>query len=200
MKNLLIVFAVCVLASGVFAQGMEQELANLKKHLELPETYIVETGSLSLPSGDTTKVYIATGLDLGAKNNFERWFIDWNRKNASKYGSIKVVDNWLEADLIVARYRVLENVQNVTETRSIVLPGTVWDPASNSTVTRPVSTTRSRTSATVPVYAYILQNDRQKLVILKRYVDTASLTETRSSGESLRDDLYAVLKARAKRK
>ena len=186
-------------ASAASAQNTTEELARLREHLSLPDsTSLKLANSSALPTDRPLKVYIATGLDMGVRNNFSKWLDEWNKKDARKYGTVEIVTKLSQADVILARYTVREKVTDRTETYSTPVPATVYDPATNSTVTRPVPRTYSLSYSRVPVYAYVIGRKQDGYEILWRYADQSSVQETKESGKQLRDDFFKMLKARGK--
>lgn len=188
-------------AASAFGQDPTDELNRLRQHLGVsPTTSVKLADAHAIPAAAATlKVYVAVGIDMVVKANFVRWFDDWNRKNGKKYGNVEVVTEITQADVIVARYTVLERATTKSDTYSNVVPGTVYNPATNSSVTRPVSRTFSVSYSMVPVFAYIMLAKPAGLEIISRYTDEASLSETKHSGESLRDDFFKLLKTDARR-
>jgi hypothetical protein len=188
-----------VVASAAAAQNTTEELARLREHLTLPDsTSIKLANSSALPANRPLKVYIATGLDMGVRNNFTKWLDEWNKKDGHKYGTVEIVNELAQADVILARYTVREKVTDRTETYSTPVPATVYDPATNSTVTRPVPRTSSISYSLVPAYAYVIARKPDALEILWRYTGQSSVQETTDSGKQLRDDFFKMLKARGK--
>lgn len=181
------------------AQTTKEEFARLRQHLAVSEEIpITLAESSSLPDDRPLKLYIATGLDMAVHANFTKWIDEWNRKDGKKYGAIEVVSELSQADVILARYTLRDKLTDRTETYSSTVPGTVYDPRSGSTVTRPVPRTYSSSYSVVPVYAYVIGREAGALRILWRYVDQASLEETKHSGKFLRDDFFKMMKARGK--
>ncbi len=183
----------------VFGQNTNDEIAKLREHLAVPESTTIKLAdSSSLPSGISLKVYIATGLDLGVRGNFREWINEWNKKNGKKYGTVEIVSDMQQADIILARYTVREKITDRTETNTVPIPATVYDPATKSIITRPVPRTYSTSYSLMPVYAYIISRKSDGLEILWRYTGEVGVEETTESGKQLRDDFFILMKNRAK--
>ncbi len=183
MKILIILVALTA-AQVSLGQTANDEMKRLKEHLGVPDQTAIQLATTSkiTKSNDPLKVFIATGLDLGIRGNYLRWIEKWNKSGDSrKFGKVEVIDDLSQADFVLARYTL--NEQARTESGSYVTPSTVWNPATNSTVTRPVARTYSY--AMVPVFAYILSRTGTDFIIIYRYSDSTSLGEYRGSGESL---------------
>jgi hypothetical protein len=197
MRVFLLTAILQVACCCINAQGVELELARLRTHLSLPATYAIrQIDDSQFPSSPDLKVFVATGLDNHIEKNLAVWFNDWNSSKGQKYGTVTLTPNTDQADVVLAQYELTDNIQNVTETSSRIVPGTAWDPSTNSTVTRPVAKTSSRTTALVPIFAYILVRQSDSLGIIRRYVVTASLAPTKRDGMAWRDDLFALIKER----
>jgi hypothetical protein len=192
----ILLILICIPAMG---QNANEELARLREHLTVPDsTPIKLANSSALPSGQSLKVYIATGLDVGVRGNFIKWMDEWNKKDGKKYGMVELVSDMSQAEIILARYTLREKITDRTETHSTPVPATVYDPATNSVITRPVPRTYSTSYSLVPVYAYVIAQKPSGLEILWRYTDQTTVAETKESGKSLRDDFFRMMKARAK--
>jgi len=171
------------------SQDTQSELANLRKHLELPDSTPIKLSlSSTLPPNRPLNVFIAVGLDVGVRGNFSRWLAEWNKKDGKRHGLVNLVSEISQAQVILARYALRDRVQ--TDTR--VVPGVAIDPTTGQTVTRPVP----RTYSVVPVYAYVISRNPAGLEIIWRYVGQDYVAETKSSGKKLRDDFLTLMKSR----
>jgi hypothetical protein len=199
-RNPLLLFLVlCLVCLPVLAQTANEEIDRLREHLSVPADVSIELAdSSALPSARPLKVYLALGLDVGVRGNLVKWIDDWNRKDGRNKGAIEIVPELSEADLILARYTVLDRITDRTETYSATVPGTVYDPGSNKVITRPVPHTYSDSYSVVPVFAYIIAREPKGLRILWRYTDQATLQDTKNSGKLLADDLFVLMKRRPK--
>jgi hypothetical protein len=132
------------------------------------------------------------------RNNFTKWLDEWNKKDGRKYGIVEIITDIAQSDVILARYAMREKVTERTLTSSVPVPATVYDPATNTSVTRPVPQTSSISYSLVPVYAYVIARKATGLEILWRYAGQTSVRETTNSGKDLRDDFFKMMKARGK--
>lgn len=196
MRSLIVTFAVllllCVSALG---QTMNEELDRLREHLGVPaDTPIKLATSSTLPDKTPLKVYVATGLDIKVRDKFAEWIEKWNKEEAKRLGSLEQISDITQADVILSRYTLQEQVS--TQTASSVGSATVYDPATNSTVTRPV--TRTYSYNLVPVYLYVIIRKDNGFDILWRETTRTSPGDFKSGGYSLRDEFKKMMKARSK--
>src|SRR5262249_41829834 len=112
MKHFLIFSLIFVFSSLlVFGQTADEEVARLQKHLGVSEqTKITPAPGASLPkSTQPLRVFIATGLDLTVHENFVRRIDKWNKSgDAKKYGSLELVSDISQAQVILARYTLTD--------------------------------------------------------------------------------------------
>lgn len=195
-RGLKVVVTVLAILFGVlngFPQTPAEELTRLKEHLGIDEEAAVSLGSASefQKTSGSLKVFLAMGLDMKVRENFVRNIEKWNKSgDARKYQVLEIVDEISAATIILSRYTL--NDQARTNTGSTSVASSVWDPATNSTVTRP--TQRTYSYSTVPVYAYVILRSQDKYKIISRYSGSASQGEYRNSGADLWDDFKKVLK------
>jgi hypothetical protein len=197
MRLLLIAGLIVASSATLTAQTAAEELVRLKAHLGISqETSIALAAKRSLPGTPTLRVFIATGLDALVRDRFLEWIEAWNKRGeGKKYGYIEAVGDIAQADVILSRYTLAES--ETSSTYSVVLPGTVYDPAKNRTVTAPVARTYSYD--TVPLYSYILKRSPGGMEILYRYVSRTSPGEFRSAGFNIRDEFKKLMKQRLKK-
>src|SRR5437667_5614900 len=98
------------LALGLLAVGSaagqtpSEEIARLRQMLELPDSATISLAAApNLPTISPMKLFIATGLDLGVRQNFLKWVEDWNQEDAEKHGPVVLVNSAVSADVILAR-------------------------------------------------------------------------------------------------
>jgi hypothetical protein len=195
MRIVITVITFLLLAASVTAQTMNEELDRLREHLGVPQTTQVELASQStLPAKTPLKVYVATGLDGNVRDKFREWIEKWNNDEAKKLGALVQVSEIADADIILSRYTLEEKA--TTRTYSTVGSGTVYNPATNGTVTRPV--TRTYSYDLVPVYLYIISRGETGLEILWRETNRTWPGDYRSGGHTLRDEFKKMMQARAK--
>jgi hypothetical protein len=196
MRKLLFLTVVLLFcSSATLAQTPTEEIQRLQELLGVSEqTKIKPATNLTLQTTDKPlKIYIATGLDMKVRENFLRWIEKWNKSgDVKKYGSLEVVSDISEADIVLARYTLNENARTETASRPSV--GTVYDPATNKVISRPTQQTYSY--STVPVFAYVLRRNDKDFEILSRYNDSADLGEYKNTGELLWDNFKKLLKSK----
>lgn len=197
MRILTITFgAFLLMCSSSTGQTMNEELSRLRAHLGVPaDTSIQLANSSALPDKNPLKVYVATGLDIKVRDKFAEWIEKWNKEEAKNLGSLEQVSDIAQADIILSRYTLQEQVS--TQTASSVGPATVYDPATKSTVTTPVARTYSYNL--VPVYLYLIARKAEGLDILWRETTRTSTGDFRSGGYTLRDEFKRMMKVRAKK-
>lgn len=186
MRALGIVFiSILLICSLVMGQTMSDELAKLRQHLNIPESISISPAiSTNLPEAIPLKIYIATGLDMKVRDNFVKWIEKWNEKDGKKYGLIEIVSEINNADIILARYTNRDQVTSKMVSGTNVVTGTT----STYSVSR------------VPLYSYVLARDSNGLKILWRYTGQTYVKEYSDSGEELKNQIFKMLKARAKNK
>jgi hypothetical protein len=195
MRTSIVVFAFLLIASSATAQTMNEEVDRLREHLGVPPNTLVKLASSSnLPDKTPLKVYVATGLDIKVRDKFAEWIQKWNKDEAKKLGALEQVSDITDADIILSRYTLQEKVS--PRTASTVGSATVYDPATNSTITRPV--TRTYSYDLVPVYLYLIARNETGLEILWRETTRTSTGDFRSGGYSLRDQFKKMMQARSK--
>jgi hypothetical protein len=196
MRTLIITITILLLlCASAVGQTMNEELSRLREHLGVPEdTPIKLATSSTIPDKTPLKIYVATGLDIKVRDKFAEWIEKWNKEDAKKLGGLEQVSDITQADVILSRYTLQEQVS--TRTASSVVPATVYDPSTNRTVTRPV--TRTYSYNLVPVYLYVIARKDDGLDILWRETTRTSTGDFRSGGYSLRDEFKKMMKARSK--
>jgi hypothetical protein len=159
------------------AQTPNEEMDALRALLNVPASTNIRLADANrLTNAPQIRLFVATGLDVGVRNNYYRWIEDWNDDHGKKYGYVKVVTSLDDANTVLARYTVKDSGS--------------WR------LTDPRSNTRD-----IPVFAYVINKEGDALEIAWRYAaNNASYVETRISGKDLWDDFARMLKARGKRK
>lgn len=176
-----------------FGQSTKEELSALRSHLDLPEASpITLAPAPTFPKATPLKVFLAMGLDMKVRATFVEKIDEWNKKNGSKYGLVEVTDKLSSADLILARYTLQEKVSS--RTGSYVTPASVYDAATGTWKSSPVSRTYSISS--VPGYNYMIIPTANGYEIIWRSVGEASVGETSRSGRDLRNQFFDSMKNR----
>lgn len=60
-------------------------------------------GSTKLPVSDVLKVFLATRTKQKSNNRILDWIDEWNCSDAKQFGSLHLVSDIMQADVIVAR-------------------------------------------------------------------------------------------------
>ncbi|OFW58242.1 MAG: hypothetical protein A2133_09880 [Actinobacteria bacterium RBG_16_64_13] len=217
LLRLMIILTVnCLIRGGVaIAATPSEESALLISHLGLPDSTSVSVASIPrLPAVDSMRVYLGFGMDMGVRNNFGSWINNWNARDAKKYGTIVLVEEIADADLVFARFVVREQTEKHVGTNSYVVPtrstettsGGVFGGGGYATGNAQTTTTGSRvvtdtySFVTVPVYAYMLTRGPSGLEVIWRYASEVLLQETNMSGRQLFEDFKTLAKARRRPK
>jgi hypothetical protein len=176
------------------AQTPTEELARLREVLELPDSATISLAAApNLPTVSPIKLFIATGLDLGVRQNFLKWVADWNREDGNEHGPVVLVNSAVSADVILAR--LVDREKARTGTGTDLLTGTVYDPQTRTARTVPYAAGYSYT--VVPVFAYVLsQSSQNSFDIVWRYAATTGSEETKDSGKQLWKDFKKLMKNR----
>jgi hypothetical protein len=104
LKLALALVSLAIVSSAAMGQTSE-EANRLRQLLNVPSsTIIVSSSSSKLPAGTPLKIYIATGKADAAERRFTQWIDKWNRGEGRRYGTIEVVADLTQADLVIARY------------------------------------------------------------------------------------------------
>lgn|SRR6266404_4503239 len=106
MKRIPLTCLLLLLATlTVSAQTMEEEIGRVREQLGVSEsTPITVANSPDLPTADPLKVYIAAGFDMDVRKRTVERIDEWNKKEAKKYGSLTVVTELSQADVILAQF------------------------------------------------------------------------------------------------
>lgn len=171
-------------------QTVDRELAALRDHLTLPDTTnLAPADALALPDGNPLRVHLATGLDLKARENIERWIGEWNAKDGKRQGALEVLPASAGAQIVLARYTVRDKVRTRTVSGSDLFPTAPGARRSGF---------RARfTYELVPVYAYVIDSRRPETwSIVWRHTGQTSLEESKDSGRELWDGLRGLLRKR----
>ncbi len=87
------------------AQTMEEEIGRVREQLGVPEsTPITLANSSDLPATDPLKVYVAAGFDMDVRKRTTERITEWNKKDAQKYGTLTVVSELSQADVILVQF------------------------------------------------------------------------------------------------
>lgn len=166
-----------VFAFSADAQTPNEEMDALRALLRVPQSTNIRLADANrLTNAPEIRIFVATGLDVGVRNNYYRWIEDWNDDHGKKYGVLKIVNDLDDANTVLARYTVKDSAS-----------WRMTDPRSNT--------------GDIPVFAYVINREGDALEIAWRYAsNNASYEETRFSGKDLWDDFERMLKARGKRR
>jgi len=190
IKVTFLLFFIFILGVSGLAQGgfvinklekiNDEERTVLRKGFNLPDSIAInEVKEKSFTPGGPVKACIETILDQNVRQEVANWIVEWNQKEADKYGKLTIESDSMQADLSVLRYL-----------RS--LPAT--DPISAMTWTDP----KGKVHRLIPVYSYLMVRKQDALEILWRKVDLTYQEEHESSAKLLTDQLKKLMKERAK--
>lgn len=181
--------------SFVAAQTPDQEIATLRQFLKLPDSVSVTVASAPrLSAANPIKLFVATGLDLGVRQNFLKWADEWNQKDAKKHGRIVLVADSSSADVVLARVTDRDKAHTATDTN--LATGVVYDPGTHGVRSAPYARQYSYTE--VPVFAYVLAHTEPgSLEVVWRYTGPTSGQEGKESGKQLWDDFKTLMKSRS---
>lgn len=175
----LLLFFIPIMAGG---QTLKEELAGLREQLDLPEsTRIVMADSTVLPAG-TLKVFLAVGFDMELRKNLLGRIEEWNKKKGKQLGLVESVSDISQADVVLAKYIVQEQVRTKTGSATNVVTGT----------------TAIYTRSYVPVYAYVMARKPEGLEILWRGQEEVRLSRSRGTGK-LWDNFVKLVEVRGKK-
>jgi hypothetical protein len=169
---------VCAFASGQSsAQSIDVELQKLREFLKLPDTTGILPSTAPLPKFNPLKVFVATGADTDLHKVFLSRINNWNKKNGLKHGSIEVVSNVSEAQVILAWY-------------SVRIEKMAYPPDGNASAERICCPDRG--------YSYLLSQTPDGLEMLSRIIiDGYSRPEhSDRRGDTLRVEFFKRMKAR----
>jgi hypothetical protein len=197
MRKLLLLSGILIFFFPVMsqAQNAEPEMQILRRHLGVPDKTVIDSsGKAELPQANPLKIFIATGLDLRVRDNFEKWVEKWNKSSGKKKGMLQTVSVLNQADIILSR-RIDRN-QIHQETRPVFYDDVHYSYFRHTFITIPIG--GYETYTVVPVYAYILRREPGHLIILSRYVDETAYGESSISGKSLWDEFKKLMEKRYK--
>lgn len=176
--------------SFAYAQTTDEEFTILRDHLNLPaSTPIKFTRSSALTSDFPIKTYIATGLDKDVHKNFVRWIEEWNAKDGKEYGSIEIVPELSQADVILTRCRPFEDLHSKT-----LVFGRRQEPLNGREPGRLGAVGFSG------LYVYIVERKSDGLNILQRYIQSYDGTEANTKGKDTWEDFRRLVKRRGENK
>lgn len=164
-----------IVASAQSSAPGDGELRALREFLNLPETTTIGISTASLPNEMPLKVYVATGKDAALQKVILKRIDDWNKKNGAKFGSLEVVTDLSEAQVILAWYAVR-------------IPS----------MTRPPFQTQMALGPPERIHSYLLLRTADGLEILNRRVVEGypDLMQSDQRGEMVRAELFKRMKAR----
>jgi len=182
----------CLLSPAAFGQTSRGEIAKLSERLNVPaSTLIVDSSAARLPAGASLRIYIASGQDKTAYARFVKWADKWNRNEGARHGSLEVVHDLSQADIVLARFHVRESTPR---SRTTVSVGRVHDPTRDRNASSPKISTR--TYAPTAEYAYLLTHSADALAILYGDVDRTYIQDYSDPDGDLLRELEARMKKR----
>ena len=97
----LTVLIACCSAS---AQIRDEESSAIREALGLPASTAVAAGKSDVvPEAVPLKVYAAGAVNDAFRSSLSVWVAEWNKKDGRKYGTLEVIGDRAEADLLLVR-------------------------------------------------------------------------------------------------
>lgn len=192
LKLLAACVVLCLLSLATAGQTSRGEIARLSERLNVPpSTSIINSSAARLPAGASLKIYIAAEQDKTAYERFVKWADKWNRNEGARHGSLQIVRDLTQADIILARFHVRESIPRQRTTVSV---GRVHDPTRDRNASTPKISTR--TYAPTAEYAYLLTRSADRLTILYGDVDRTYIQDYSDPDGDLLRQLEARMKKR----
>ncbi|HJR07940.1 MAG TPA: hypothetical protein VJ842_11830 [Pyrinomonadaceae bacterium] len=192
MKLLAACVVLCVLSLATAGQTSRGDIARLSERLNVPASaLIVNSGAARLPAGASLKIYIASVQDKTAYARFVKWADKWNRNEGARHGSLQVVNDLTQADIVLARFHVRESTPRPRTTVSV---GSIHDPTRDRNASSPKISTRTYTPTAE--YSYLLARSADVLTILYGDVDRTYIQDYSDPDGDLLRQLEAQMKKR----
>lgn len=171
MKLPILALAILLSAtSGVFAQLDDKEVSNLRKHLKISAKDVVrQDKNAKLADGNSLKIFLAIKRSGSEANYFEKWVEDWNREEAARYGTLEMVKDAAQADVVLSQF--VSTQSKLVQDASIGI-GNVPPPGqlkSKVRVTREVDIQQLK----LPVYSYLIKREGDVWTIIYKDVETS---------------------------
>lgn len=192
MKLLAACVVLCVLSLATAGQTSGGEIARLGERLNVPaSTLIVNSSTAKLRPGASLKVYIAAEQDKTAYARFVKWTDKWNRNEGARHGSLQIVHELSQADIVLARFQIRESAPRPRTTVSV---GSVHDPTRDRNASSPKISTRTYTPTAE--YSYLLARSADVLTVLYGDVDRTYIQDYSNPDGRLLRELETRLKKR----
>ena len=192
LKLLAACVVLCVLSLATAGQTSRGEIAMLGERLNVPaSTSIVNSSAARLPAGASLKIYIAAGKDKTAYTRLAKWAEKWNRNEGARHGTLQVVSDLSQADIVLARFHVRESAPRPRTTISV---GSIHDPTRDRNASSPKISTRTYTPTAE--YSYLLTRSSDVLTILYGDVDRTYIQDYSDPDGDLLRQLEAQMKKR----
>jgi hypothetical protein len=162
---------------GVSGQTMSAEIDLLREQLGVSASVpITMANSPDLPKDESLKVYIAAGFDMEVRKRTAERIEEWNKKDAVKYGALKLVTEIDQADVILVNYSDREHP--ITK-----VGGTAGQVG---------------TAIFIPGNSYIVVPKGQGYEVLWRYQGKSHEFGKDIPGQTMRDHSFEMLKHRSR--
>lgn len=192
VKLLAACVVLCVLSLTTAGQTSGDEIARLSERLNVPaSTLIVNSNAARLPAGASLKIYLAAEQDKTAYARFLKWTDKWNRNEGARHGSLHIVSDLSQADIVLARFHVRESAPRPRTTISV---GRVHDPTRDRNASSPKISTRTYTPTAE--YSYLLKRSADVLTILHGDVDRTYIQDYSDPDGDLLRELETRMKKR----
>lgn len=178
MKKFIWVLIFSLSASfGIYAQTTTGELKQLKKEVNLPDSspVFIDEGK-DFPANQTLKIYLSIKHNKKFAQDFTKWVEKWNRENAAQTGTLQIIDNINDADIVAAQFRFGIR-KYVREERLSVSTGRI--PEDDKFIGQGIGNSKIKaekgyTVLDQPLYSYLLiRNSDGTWTISFSYIDEA---------------------------
>src|SRR3954463_9854942 len=96
-----ILIVLLTVATTSAAQSIDDELSTLRELLNVSSSTSITPSTSSLPPNSPIRVFIAVGPNEKIQKEFTNEINKWNRNNGQKYGTVELVSQLSEADIIL---------------------------------------------------------------------------------------------------
>jgi hypothetical protein len=168
---------------SVFAQMNDQEISNLRKHLNISVKDVVrQDKNAKLTDSNSLKVFLAIKRSGNEAKYFEKWVEDWNKKEASDYGKLEIVKDALQADVVLSQFISIQS--KLVKDTSIGI-GNVPPPGRLKSKVK-VKSEVDFQQLKLPVYSYLIKHENDVWTIIYEDVETSVPGEQLSTGPESR--------------
>jgi RNA-binding protein YhbY len=166
-KLVLVVVATFLFALTAIGQT-DDEYRKLCRWLDVSlTTKILPSSDTKLTANALIKIHVATGTDERARAYYAKWVADWNRGTGQKVGQLAVVQDLMDADLIIVNLKGDKKVEQRGSIGSVPGDG----PRTTQEATKSTLSVGTHTQIYHPLYAYLLLRTPAALELVYRHVD-----------------------------